>query len=346
MKLYTDLYEQIISLDNLFLAWKEFRGDKQYKPDVMKYEYQLEENIFSLHRSLRAQRYKHGAYEAFYIQDPKQRLIHKATVQDRVLHHAIYNILNPIFEPTFIAHSYSCRIGKGTHKGVANLANMLRKVSKNNTSSCFALKCDIRKFFASVDQDILLSILERRIQDTATLNLLKQIIYSFDKQLPGKGIPIGNLTSQLFANLYMNEFDQFVKHELRVKYYLRYTDDFVIISDNTGYLESLLPKISQFLETKLALEMHPNKVSILKYRQGIDFLGYVILPHHIRLRTKTKRRMLRKLDQNIIDYKAEVIDKKAFNQSLQSYLGVLSHADSHEFTQDLVNKIWFELSDQ
>lgn len=310
----------------------------------MKFEWQLEENIFALHRQLKAQCYNHGPYEAFYIQDPKQRLIHKATVQDRVLHHAIFKVLNPIFEPTFIAHSYSCRIGKGTHKGVISLSNMLRKISKNNTGTCFALKCDVRKFFASVDQNILMSILDRKITDETMLSLLRKIVCSFDKAEPRKGLPIGNLTSQLFANVYMNEFDQFIKHKLRVKHYVRYTDDFVIVSDNTDYLLGLLPKIRDFLQSELQLELHPNKISIRKYSQGIDFLGYVILPHHIALRTKTKRRMLCKLDQKIADYKADIIDKEAFNQSLQSYLGVLSHADSYKFTNDLKNKIWFELS--
>lgn len=217
MKLYTDLYNQIISIENLFLAWKEFRSDKHYKKDVAEFEYKLEENIFELRQQLLTRQYKHGPYYAFYIQDPKQRLIHKATVQDRVLHHAIFNILNPIFEPTFIHHSYSCRVGKGTHKGVMNLASMLRKVSKNNTSSCFALKCDIQKFFASVDQDKLLAILATKIKDKDTLDLLSKIIYSFDKSQAKKGIPIGNLTSQLFANIYMNEFDQFIKARLKSK---------------------------------------------------------------------------------------------------------------------------------
>lgn len=310
----------------------------------MKFEWQLEENIFALHHLLRARHYHHGPYEAFYIQDPKQRLIHKATVQDRVLHHAIFKVLNPIFEPTFIAHSYSCRIDKGTHKGVISLSNMLRKVSKNNTGACFALKCDVRKFFASVDQNILINILERKIADKTMLSLLRKIVYSFDKAEPRKGLPIGNLTSQLFANVYMNEFDQFIKHELRVKHYVRYTDDFVIVSDNTDYLYSLLPRIRKFLSDKLALNLHPNKVSVRKYSQGIDFLGYVILPHHIKLRTKTKRRMLRVLDQKIEEYNSDEISTKTFNQTLQSYYGVLSHADSYKFTQDLKNKIWFKTS--
>lgn len=310
------------------------------------FEFRLEENIFELRHKLLNREYQHGSYYAFYIQDPKQRLIHKATVQDRVLHHAIFNILNPIFEPTFIADSFSCRVGKGTHKGVASLASMLRKVSKNNTGPCFALQCDIQKFFASVDQNLLLKILAKRVQDKDTIDLLSKIIYSFDKTSNEKGIPIGNLTSQLFANIYMNELDQFIKRVLKVKYYVRYTDDFVIVSDNTEYLNNLLPAIRQFLDKSLALTLHPHKISIRKYRQGIDFLGYVILPHYIQLRTKTKRRMLRKIDQKVQEYNNDEISSKTFNQTLQSYYGVLSHADSHKLTQELKNKVWLEVSEQ
>lgn len=311
----------------------------------MRFERNLEENLFALYHLLRTKQYKHGNYQAFYIHDPKQRLIHKATIQDRILHHAVFKVLNPVFEPTFIAHSFSCRVDKGTHRGVAALAKMLRMVSKNNTQSCFALKCDVRKFFASVDQDILFGILQKRIQDKDMMKLLHKIVYSFKKERNlHKGLPIGNLTSQLFANIYMNELDQFVKHQLKVECYVRYTDDFVIVSDNIEYLQTLLPKIHQFLNETLLLELHPNKISIRKFSQGIDFLGYVVLPHYSVLRTKTKRRILTKLDKNIQGLKNGVVSEEYFNQSLQSYLGVLSHANSYNIEQSIKNKVWFELS--
>lgn len=325
MKVYKDLYKQIISLENLFLAWDGFRHGKSGKPDVMRFERHLEENIFALRRDLKSGRYRHGSYRAFYIQDPKQRLIHKATARDRVLHHAVFSILNPIFEPTFIANSFSCRVGKGTHRGVRTLAKILRQVSQNHTVSCFALKCDIHKFFASVDHEILLTILTRRIKDQHTIELLKSIIYSFNggSQI-GKGLPIGNLTSQLFANIYMNEFDQFVKHELRIKYYVRYTDDFIIADKNAIYLEILLPEIQSFLHKGLSLKLHLIKITIRKYNSGIDFLGYVIFPHHILLRTKTKNRML----------------KRANQANLASYLGICSHTDSYKLKRILLSELW------
>lgn len=179
MKIYKDLYWQIISPQNLFRAWEVFKSDKRNKVDVLEFELELEKNIFDLYRDLRNETYKHGPYKGFWIQDPKVRRIHKATVRDRVLHHAVFNVLNPIFEPTFIANSFSCRVGKGTHKGMRQVAKMVRSVSHNNTKRCYALKCDVRKFFDSVDHDILITILNKKIKDENVMNLVREIIYSY-----------------------------------------------------------------------------------------------------------------------------------------------------------------------
>jgi retron-type reverse transcriptase len=305
MRIYNKLFNKIMEPENLFLAWDEFKKGKRQKLDVLRFEKNLEQNIFQLQRDLRDKTYKHGGYTSFYIHDPKLRHIHKATVRDRVLHHAVFKILNPIFEPIYIHNSFSCRIGKGNHKGVKTLAHLLRQAEK--------------------------------------------IIASFSggqsNLFQGKGVPIGNLNSQLFANIYMNEFDQFMRHDLKVKYYARYTDDFVIVSDYKNYLEKLLTPIQLFLREKLKLELHPSKVSIRKYRQGIDFLGYVALPHYISLRTKTKKRMMWKLRDKMADYKNEKINKGSLTASFQSYLGVLYHADAHELTEDLQNKFWFWLNE-
>lgn len=347
MKIYKNVFEKIISLENLFLAWERFKRDKQQKKDVQEFEWKLEENLFQLHRDLKHKRYKHGPYRPFYIQDPKQRHIHKATVKDRVLHHAIFSVLNPIFEPSFIAHSFSCRVKKGTHKGIATLDNMLGVVSKNNSRPCFVLKCDIRKFFEMIDHNILLDIIRKKIKDSDALWLLEKVIESFTSRYSNlferKGVPIGNLTSQLFANIYLNGFDQFVKHNLKVKYYCRYTDDFVVVSGNEQYLKGLIVSINSFLEGKLKLELHPEKVSIRKFRQGIDFLGYVLLPHYRTLRTKTRQRIFKKLCRRVGEYKSGVINLKTLEQSLQSYLGVLTHANSYNLSQTLKNQFWFWL---
>lgn len=179
MKIYTGLFEKIISLENLFSSFDEFKKDKQNKNDVQKFEWDLERNIVELNRELKYHKYEHGVYTKFRICDPKPRIIHKATVRDRILHHAIFRVLNPIFEPTFISHSFSCQIGKGTHKGVRTLAEILRKVSQNRTRPCFALKCDVKKFFDSVDHSILLEIIKRKVKDGEAIWLIKKIIESF-----------------------------------------------------------------------------------------------------------------------------------------------------------------------
>ena len=192
-----------------------------------------------------------------------------------------------------------------------------------------------------------MSILKKRIKDENTIWLLKEIVDSFSSEhsdiFYARGLPIGNLTSQLFANIYLNELDQFVKNELKLKCYARYTDDFVIAGNNSEELENILKKICSFLKEKILLELHPKKIVIRKYSQGIDYLGYIVLPHHQQLRTKTKKRVFKKLKMRIGQYRAGEISEKSLNQSLQSYLGVLSHADTHKLKQELINKFWFWL---
>lgn len=276
------------------------------------------------------------------------RHIHKALVRDRVLHHAIFRVLNLIFEPMFIPTSYSCRIGKGTHKGMKKVAEMLRKESYNNTRPCYALKCDIRKFFDSIDHKILLSILRKKIKDKDAVQLLEKVVGSYTSSREStrpRGLPIGNLTSQIFANIYMNEFDYFIKHKLKVKYYARYTDDFVIVSSDRNYLAGLLNPIQEYLDKYLALGLHPKKVSIRKYQQGIDFLGYVVLRYYISLRTKTRRRMFRKLRERVKNHRSGLISELSLFESLRSYLGVLSHSTANQLGEKLMNKFWFWLKE-
>jgi len=179
MKIYKDLYWSIISPQTLFHAWEIFKSDKRNKPDVAAFELDMERNIFDIYRDLKNGTYKHGPYKGFWIHDPKLRRIHKATVRDRVLHHAVFYVLKRIFEPTYINDSYSCRVGKGTHKGVEKAADMIRKASKNNMRPCYVLKCDVRKFFDSVDHIILLSIIRRKIKDIKTLRLIEEIVESY-----------------------------------------------------------------------------------------------------------------------------------------------------------------------
>ncbi|MCX6705965.1 MAG: reverse transcriptase/maturase family protein, partial [Candidatus Woesebacteria bacterium] len=321
-------YYNLISIENLFQAWNEFKKGKRGKKDVQNFEINLENYLFDLYLKLKNKNYQHGKYNPFYIYDPKKRHIHKACVADRIVHHLLYKYLYELFDKTFIYDSYSCRLGKGTHRGVKRLSVFIRKVSKNYTGYCWVLKCDIKKFFATVDQEILLNLLKKKIGDINILGLLKEIVESFNSELgKGKGIPLGNLTSQIFANIYLNELDQFIKHKLKIKYYLRYADDFVILSEDKNYLEGLIIKISNFLESNLKLSLHGDKVIIDKYTRGIDFLGYVVLPYAILPRTRTKKRMFRKLK--------EKVNLSNFDQSLQSYLGYLNHANSYGLAREV-----------
>ncbi|MDP2685220.1 MAG: reverse transcriptase/maturase family protein [bacterium] len=286
----------------------------------------LTDNILALHRELMDKTYRHGAYRAFRINDPKPRDIHKASVRDRLLHHAIYRVLYPYFDPKFIFDSFSCRHAKGTHRAINKLRDYCRKISHNHTRTVWILKCDIRKFFANINHKILTDILKSHL-DADTIWLLREIIGSFHtKDAPGIGLPLGNLTSQLFVNIYMNEFDHFIKRKLKIFLYIRYADDFVILHESKHFLERILPAISKFLETRLKLSLHSGKVSIKTLASGVDFLGWVHFPYHRVLRTSTKRRMLKKLEQNATD------------AALASYLGLLSHGNTRQLTNKIRNK--------
>jgi retron-type reverse transcriptase len=318
-------FEDIISVDNLLLAWKEFIKGKRNKRDVQEFQFNLMDNILSLHNDLKNYTYKHGTYHSFKICDPKPRDIHKASVRDRLLHHAIYRILYPFFEKTFIPDSYSCRNNKGTHKSINRFRYFAYKASKNNTKTCWILKCDIKKFFASINQEKLIEILLEYIPDKDTLDVLEKVIISFYSYNHEIGLPLGNLTSQLFANIYMNEFDQFVKHRLKVKYYIRYADDFVIFSESKAYLENLIPQIKDFLEQELKLELHQNKIFIKTLYSGMDFLGWVNFFSHRILRKTTRNRILRRTCSN------------PKPETLNSYLGLLKHGNTQIIKERILN---------
>ncbi|PIZ00550.1 hypothetical protein COY62_02000, partial [bacterium (Candidatus Howlettbacteria) CG_4_10_14_0_8_um_filter_40_9] len=283
-------------------------------------------------------------YTTFYITDPKLRTINKAQVCDRVLHHGIFRVLEPIFEKKFIFDSYSSRKEKGTHKAISRFRYFAWKLSKNNTKTVWVLKCDVRKFFDSVDHEILLRLISKVIKDAKVVNLLEEIIGSFKANLKQgsfneeRGIPLGNLTSQLFSNIYLNALDQFAKRELEEKYYVRYADDFVFLGTELNHLESLVSKLEVFLQNELHLELHPNKIIFRKFSQGIDFLGYVVFPHHTVLRTKTKKRMIRKINEKKNSLNGKHKDDDSFNQSVQSYLGMLTHCRGERIRKE-VDKI-------
>jgi len=308
MHMFDKKYFDIVRFENFLMTWERFLRGKKYKKDVMAFGARLADNLADLHRSFVDFSYEHGPYSAFNISDPKPRNIHKAIVRDRVLHHLIYKELYPYFDEKFIYDSYSCRRNKGTHRAINRFRYFACKVSKNNSRTCYVLKCDIRKFFASIDHKVLVKILQRHIQDGDILWLIEKVIFSFHSSQPDIGLPLGNLTSQLLVNIYMHEFDMFIKQELRIKYYIRYADDFIILSEDRKYLEDSLPKISEFLEKELKLTLHDEKVYIKTYASGVDFLGWVHFPYHRQIRTTTKRKIIKKLSgyaarQSVVSYK-------------------------------------------
>ena len=339
-------YSKLISLENIFQAWDEFKKGKRNKKDVQILERYLEDNLFDLYSRLKNKTYKHGPYSQFWVNDPKRRHIHKAQASDRIVHHLLHKYLYELFDKTFIFDSYSCRLNKGTHRAIRQLESFSRKLSKNYTQDFWALKLDIKQFFASVDHRILKNLIEKKMSNRKTLWLINQVIDSYSssgverkakkvlgytRTISDVGIPLGNLTSQIFANIYLNELDQFIKHKLKIKYYLRYADDFLILDQDQAYLYRCIDTLKQFLKNNLKLELHPKKIILRKLSWGIDFCGYTVLPHYILPRTKTKRRIINKIG-------SEEVSKQAYH----SYLGYFSHADGHKIQEYLKNLYWFK----
>ena len=306
-------------------AWQEFKRGKSKRDDVQEFGRYLMQNILALHRELVSGIYQHGGYHHFKISDPKPRDIHKASVRDRLVHHALYRKLYPFFDCTFISDSYSCRERKGTHKALNQFRIYASRASSDHANTVWILKCDIRKFFASIDHEVIMKIIRGLIPDNRIVALIAGIVASFDSGRKRTGLPLGNLTSQLLVNIYMNEFDQFVKNELGVRYYIRYADDFVVLSRDKNRLLKTLPYMEVFLRDRLKLEMHPNKVSISTFASGTGFLGWIHFPDHRVLRTSTKRRMFRRIE--------EVNDRE---ETVQSYLGLLNHGNTWKLRRDIM----------
>lgn len=318
-------FQDIISIENLLEAWEDFAVGKRSKLDVQEFENHLMDNIIRLHIDLRDQTYRHGGYHAFRISDPKPRQIHKASVCDRLVHHAVHRLLYPFFDKIFVVDSFSCRLDKGTHAALNRFRDLASKAGRNHTRTVWVLKCDIRKFFASVDQKILLKILFERIPDDDIRWLLAEIVGSFNSGRLGVGIPLGNLTSQLFANVYLNELDRFVKQDLRFSRYVRYADDFVFLSPYQNELLAILPIVSDFLRDELNLTTHPDKIILQTFASGVDFLGWVHFSDHRVLRKTTEWRIFRRVAEH------------PSKGTIRSYLGLLSHGDTYRLREEVMN---------
>lgn len=319
------MFEEIADLKNLLRAYNAARIGKRGRRVIARFDFQADINLLALKEQLLSGKYAPGRHRAFYVYDPKYRLISAPPFVDRIVHHALVRIIEPIFDKSFICDSYACRKNKGTHKAVKRLQMFLRKTKTN-----YALKCDISQYFAHIDHKILLELIKKKIADRRTLTLLRQIINSYPE-----GIPIGNLTSQLFANIYLDPLDRYIKQDLQRKYYLRYVDDFLILGESKDDLKKVLGQLTIFLQEHLKLELHPRKVRLFPTRQGVDFVGYVAFSDHIRVRSKNVRRFRKRLKKLTVQRKRGKITREYFESSINSWIGHASHADSFRLRQKL-----------
>jgi len=333
-----DLWKELCNIKNLELAYKKARKHKTLKPYVLKFEENLTQNLNTLRTELLLHSYQPKPLKTFILRDPKTRKISKSDFRDRVVHHTLCNIIEPFFEKRFIYDSYANRIGKGTLKAIQRFEYFQRKISQNNTSKVFVLKADIRRYFDEVDHSILLKIIKKKIKDPKVLWLIKKVLsnYSTNK---GKGMPLGNLTSQFFANVYLNELDQFVKHKFKAKCYVRYVDDFVILHHTEQQLVEWKIKITNFLRKKLLLILHPEKTKIVLAKRGVDFLGLKIFPYHKIIKKRNVCSFKRKLE--IICEKfdnAEIMYDEVYD-FLEGWLAYVKNANTYNFRKIMLNKI-------
>ena len=350
MKTFKNLYARICSFENLMSAAKKAEKGKRFKENVARFNVNLEKNIFQLQRDLRHHSYRPGKYRHFAVYESKKRLISAAPFRDRVVHHALCNVIEPLFEKAFIYDSYACRKNKGTHKAVLRFSEFAQK-------NRYVFKGDIRKYFPSIDHQILLSMFERKIKDDDTLELISTIIDSADWHDDNsllyfagddlftplqrrRGLPIGNQTSQFFANVYLDGFDHFIKEKLRCKYYIRYVDDFVIFDDNKNHLHHTRKLAEEYLAT-VRLKMHPNKSQVFPVKQGTDFLGYRIFPSHRLIRKSNVKRFRRKLKRLRQEYENDLVTMADINQRIQSWLGHAGWANSYNLRKEIFNNLVF-----
>lgn len=339
-KTYNNLYSKIYDFDNLYNAYLRARKNKRYRQDVIIFSANLEENLISLQNELIWKTYRTGKYRIFKIFEPKEREVAALPFRDRVVQHALISIVEPVWEKRFIHDSYACRPGKGTHAGADRAQYFLRKIKREH-GKVHALKADIAKYFASIDHGILQSLIRKRIVCCDTLRLIDEILASTTNKedAPHQGIPIGNLTSQLWANAYLHELDEFVKYQLKERFYLRYMDDFVIVHESKQHLQDVRKIIEAFLHDKLRLKTNAKTqvfpVSGLKGR-ALDFLGYRIWTTHRKLRKDCVKRMKRNLNRLQRLYRQGRISAERITASITSWVGHSKQANTYNLRKSIL----------
>ena len=319
--LYHIEWTELTSLKKLYEAWKDFSAGKLQKRDVISFAANVEEELLSLQQDLFSGAYTHGPYRRFVVHDPKRREIHTSTIRDRVAHKWLYNYLLPIFDRVWLECSFSCRPNKGQHFSIQRVARAIRQATGNYTRKFWSVKCDIKKFFYHIDHNILFSLLCRRVRNPMVQEILWKVIDSWSYPATARGIPIGNLTSQIFANVYLHELDIFAKHHLRACQYYRYADDFVLFYETIAEAELAVKAIGDYVLQRLHLELHPDKIIFRPCHQGVDWLGTVFVPGHSVLRPTTRRRMMR----NISRRARTADDADLLDGLLASYNGLLKN---------------------
>lgn len=332
IKMAGDIYNKIVSLRNITLAWRKARKGKTKRKDIRKFEENLAYNLRVLHDELKNQSYNPEPLKTFILRDPKTRKISKSTFRDRIVHHALCNIIEPIFDKIFFYDSCASRRGKGTLSAIMRFKKFQMKVTNNLSKESFCLKADIKHYFYEINRDILLNIIRKKINCEKTLDLVKLIIDNFEEK---KGMPLGNLTSQFFANVYLNELDYFVKHKLRAKYYLRYVDDFIILHKSRYQLEIWKEEINKFLKSELRIKLHEEKTRIINLSNGVDFVGFRNFYYYKLLR----KRSINKMKLRINEFKEKNISKKKFKEILQGWMAYAKWANNNHLIKKTIKSI-------
>ena len=326
MKRAGNLFEMVTSFTNIYEAVFKAAKGKKDRREVASFLMDLEKEILLLQKELVSARYVPGPLRTFEIKDPKRRTISAAPFRDRVVHHALCSIVEPFFERRYIYHSYACRKEKGTHKAIDQAQSFSRKYR-------YFLKLDVRSFFASIDHDVVMGILERIFKDKRLLSLF-QIIIDHGSETK-KGLPIGNLTSQHLANLYLDQLDYFIKEELGVKGYLRYMDDFLLFSDDKKELQRWHAKIDRFLASKLHLALKSRATSLSPVSEGLNFLGFRIYPNLIRLQNRTKYRRWKNIRRIEKEFLKGFISEEKYQMSMQSIVEHLKIGNTYHLRRDV-----------
>lgn len=353
MARHTRLYEEIVSFENLEAAYRSAAKLKRYRPDVLKFTRNVEENLIEIQNELIHKTYEIGRYREFYVYEPKKRLIMALPFRDRVVQWAVYRVVEPLLDKQFIFDSFACRTGKGVQKAANRMQYWLRRLWRQHGDQVYYLKLDISKYFYRVDHDVLLSILDRKFDDPELMWLFEKIVRSehtfgiplgdhgFEQErIEGIGMPIGNLSSQLFANLYLNELDQFAKHQLKLKHYIRYMDDIVALHHDKKHLHQARHEIERFLEERLRLILN-NKTAIRPARTGVEFCGFRIWATHRKIRKGTVRKIKGGLKYLQQAYTRGDKSVDEVNSTIQSYIGYMKHANTYNLRKRMFDRATF-----